>query len=85
MTSRKQIFEDAREALSQAIKERAAYEELDTERWAEARNPFEAWSDYSARTPARNVLRNAVKDAEKALRGLSSRRGYALVEEGEAA
>ncbi|MBP0714839.1 hypothetical protein ABXK61_16155 [Burkholderia sola] len=85
MTSRRQIFEAAREELARANKARSEYANLDEIRWAAATNPFEAWADYSARIPERNACRKAIRDAESALRVLSSRRGHVVVEDGEAA
>lgn len=85
MTSRKQMFEEARENLSRAVKARAEYEDLDQARWAVAPNAFEAWADYSARTPERNKCRAAIRDAEAALQALSAHRSRAAIEDGELA
>ncbi|MBR8344683.1 hypothetical protein [Burkholderia ambifaria] len=79
------MFEAARETLSRAVKARAEYEQHDQDRWAAAANPFEAWADYSARTPERNERRDAIRNAESDLRAISAHRGHAVMEAGEAA
>ncbi|KVO11743.1 hypothetical protein [Burkholderia ubonensis] len=81
MATRKELTEQAQTLLYEVSRARDIYEKFDEERWAAARNPFEAWADYSSRTPARNKIRAALKDAQQNLQRLTSRKRMTSAQE----